>query len=65
MNLNSDDQQFHQYQQNAQSISNHKSLKKQKRPQHMPMEIRVLVWDVHTNVTGLNWLIISKPYPLY
>ena len=51
--LNSDGQQFHQYQKNKQPslplIIEHK-----KSPWHMPMEIQVLAWDRHRNVTGLN-----------
>jgi hypothetical protein len=27
-------------------------------------EIQVLVWDRHTNVVGLNWLMGSQPSPL-
>ena len=26
-----------------------------KRPQHMMLEIQVLAWDRHNNVSGLNW----------
>ena len=28
----------------------------QKQIQHMALEIRLLAWDSHNNVTGLNWL---------
>jgi hypothetical protein len=54
MKRNSDGHQFHQYQQNEQSLliliklAEHK-----KRPQHMTLEIQVLAWDRHNNVVGL------------
>ena len=48
-NLNSDGQQFHQYQKNKQPslplIIEHK-----KSPWHMPMEIQVLAWDRHRDL---------------
>jgi hypothetical protein len=49
----SDDQQFHQYQQNKQAplASNHYI---QKRPWHMALEIQILVWDRHKNMAGLK-----------
>jgi hypothetical protein len=34
------------------------------RPQHITLEILVLTWDRHTDVAGLNGLIISKFFPL-
>jgi hypothetical protein len=30
----------------------------------MAWEIKVLDWDRHKNVEGLNWLMGSKPFPL-
>jgi len=57
--LNSDSQQFYQYQQNKQSplTITHWT---QKRPWHMALEIQVLAWDRHKNVEGLNRLIGSQ-----
>jgi len=40
-----------------------KNLKKI-RPCHMTLEIQVLVWDRHTYVAGLNWLMRSLPSSL-
>ena len=42
-------QMFHQYQLNEQPPH-----WKQKRPRHLTMEIQVLAWDRHKNVTGVN-----------
>ena len=52
--LNSNGEQFHQYQQNKQSpfTLTHWTYK---RPRHM-MEIQVLAWDRHKHVAGLNQL---------
>jgi len=36
----------------------------QRRSQHMTLEIHVLSWDRHNNMTGLNQLIWSKRYAL-
>ena len=48
--LNSDGQQFHQYQQNKQSpLTEHK-----KQTRHMMLEIQVLAWDRHTKVVELK-----------
>ena len=42
-----------------------KSLEDQARMQrHMPMEFQVLVWDTHTNVIWLNWLMVFQPFAL-
>jgi hypothetical protein len=52
--INSDDHQFYQYQQNEQSrliLTEHK-----KGPRHMRLENRVVVWDRHKHVAGLNQL---------
>jgi len=48
--LNNDGHQFHQYQQNNE-LTEYKKI-----PQHMTLEIQVLAWDRHKNVTGLNYL---------
>jgi hypothetical protein len=50
---NSDDQQFHQYQQNEQLplILDHW---RRKRSQNMQLEIQVLAWNSYNNVAGLN-----------
>jgi hypothetical protein len=32
-----------------------------KRPRHMALEILVLAWDRHNNLSGLNWLMRSQP----
>jgi len=53
--LNSDGQQFHQYQQNAQSplaLTQWTHIK----PWPMTLEIQVLAWDRHKHVAGLNRL---------
>jgi hypothetical protein len=57
--LNSDDQQFYQYQQNEQSplTSTHRT---QKRPRHMTLEIQVLICDRNKNVAGLNHVMESQ-----
>ena len=54
----SDCQQFHQYQQNEQSLlaSNHQP---ERRRQLLSIEIRSL--DRHRNVAGLNQLMESQP----
>ena len=57
--LKIDDHQFHQYQQNKQS-----PLILARRtwniPRHMTLEIQVLAWDRHTNVSGLDRLMGSR-----
>ena len=61
--LNSDGQEFHQYQQTE--LPHHTSNNRaQKRPQHMTLEIQVLAWDRHKHVVGLNLLNSSHPSPL-
>ena len=60
--LNSNGEQFHQYQQNKQSSFTWTHWT-QKRPQHMMLEIQVLAWDSHTHVAGLNQLMGSQIFP--
>ena len=51
---------------NINKTNNHLSFQNnwtQKRPTHMTLEIQVLTWERHTNVTGLNWLMRSQPSP--
>jgi len=38
-----------------------KPLKKRKRPQHLALEIQVLDWNRHKNMTGINQLMASHP----
>ena len=38
-----------------------KPLCTKKRPRHMALEILVLAWDRHNNLSGLNWLMRSQP----
>jgi hypothetical protein len=61
--LNSDGQQFHQYQQYEQLplTSNHWT---QKKPQYVTLESHVPPWDKHKNVVGLNRLMGFQPSPL-
>jgi hypothetical protein len=56
--LNSDSQQFHQYQQSEQTTSHIKSLniKKKDHDTCMTLGIRVLAWDRQNIVAGLNLL---------
>jgi hypothetical protein len=61
--LNSDGQQFHQYQQNEQ-LSLTFIQWTQKNPWHMTLEIQILDWDRHKTVAGLNWLSGYKSSPL-
>ena len=32
------------------------------RPRHMTLEIHVLSWDIHKDMTGINWLIGSQTF---
>ena len=52
-NLNSDDQQFHKYDYSEQSLLT--LTEHNNGPRYMTLEIQVLVWNIHTNVVGLNW----------
>ena len=63
--LNSDSQQFHQYQQSEQTTSHIKSLniKKKDHDTCMTLGIRVLAWDRQNIVAGLNLLMWSLPSP--
>jgi len=47
----------HQYQQDLQSPITITHWTQNRRPQHMMLEIKVLVWDRHKNVAGLKWLV--------
>jgi len=40
------------------------SLNTKKRPRHMTLEIQILVWNKHNNVTGLSRLMEYQPYSL-
>jgi hypothetical protein len=40
-------------------LAEHKKI-----PQHMTLEIKVLAWDKHKNMGGLNWSLGSQPSPL-
>jgi hypothetical protein len=53
--LSSDGQQFHQYHQYGQSLFT-SDMSTHKIPRHMTLEIKVVAWDRHTNVVGLNRL---------
>jgi hypothetical protein len=61
--LNSDGQQFHQYQQNKQPHLSPQIIEHKKR-QHMVLESHILDWDSHKNVVGLNQLMESPSLPL-
>jgi hypothetical protein len=64
MKRNSDGHQFHQYQQNEQSLLILIKLAEHKnRPRYMTLEIQVLAWDRHNNVVGLILLMWSQPSP--
>ena len=60
--LDSDGQQFHQYQQNK--VTSHLKSLNTKRPWHMALEIQILTWDRHTNMAEVNQLLGSQPYSL-
>jgi hypothetical protein len=40
------------------------SLNTMKRPRHMTLEIQILAWNKHNNVTGLSRLMEYQPYSL-
>jgi hypothetical protein len=52
---------------NINKMNNHLSFKlnslTQKRPLHTMLEIQVLAWDRHTNVVGLNQIMVSSTLP--
>jgi len=58
--FNSNGKQLHQYQQNKQLhlTTNHSTWKK---PRHMTLEIKVLTWERHKYVAGLNRWMRSQP----
>jgi hypothetical protein len=60
--LNSDSQQFLQYQQNEQSPLTITHWI-QKRPQHMMLEIQFLAWERHKNVAGYG--MVRHYHPIY
>ena len=55
--FNSDGLQWHQYQQNKQSPRSRLHSLKTKIPQHMTLEIQVLIRDRHSNATVLIFII--------
>ena len=59
--LNTDGQQFHQYQQNEQSPLTLTHLT-QKQGRHITLEIRIIAMDRHTDAAGLNRLIGCYKY---
>ena len=61
--LSSDGQQFPQYQHNEQSSPILNELTDHTRKTTTYDVIQVLACDRHNNVTGLNWLMGSLPYP--
>ena len=61
--LSSRGQQFPQYQHNEQSSPILNELTDHTRKTTTYDVIQVLACDRHNNVTGLNWLMRSLPYP--
>ena len=46
---------------NINEVNNYQITEHKKNPQHMPMEIQVLVWDRQKNVAELN--LLTEPIP--
>ena len=59
LNSDTDSKQFHQYQKNK-TITFHLKSLNIKRPSHVMLEIQILAWDRHKDMTGLNWLMGSQ-----